>query len=69
MTPEKLQAMEVRPARAGWYRVVLHQYEKMRPEHPTTFADHLFFDGAKWDYIGTYAGTCYVCFVCERVGQ
>lgn len=67
MTPEKLRAMEVRPSNAGWYRVILFQYEKARPEHPSTFRELLHFDGTEWDYVGTYSGTCYVCFIYERL--
>ena len=65
MEQTEFDAMEVKPANAGWYLVTLFQFEKEDPEHPDYIRDWVEYDGENWLY-GGYSGCCYVCFVHRR---
>ena len=65
MDQKEFDAMEVKPVEAGWYFVEMHQFKKLKPEHPDYIKDWMEFNGTSWVYDG-YCGCCYVCFIHKR---
>lgn len=64
---DAIKALEVKPRDEGWYKVTLFQYAKEDDSHPSVIREYLFYDGENWDYCGEYKGSCYVCFISEKV--
>jgi hypothetical protein len=69
LTSEEFNAMEVKPENlesSGYYFVTMFQFNKIKPSHPDYIKDWLLFSEGNWDYCGSYAGNCYVCFLHKK---
>ena len=64
MDKGKLNSLEVRPLKSGWYWVTMYQYKKEDQEDPDYIREWVEFINGRWDY-GYYDG-CYVCFIHKK---